>query len=122
MNTCIFLTRVAHTSLLQVLLLSHNSLADVPAEIFRFNTNLRFLDMSHNRLRALPDNFLSHDSMERLDVSHNLLSRPPVTSLGPAAAATLCELDLSYNTIAALQNIDLFSRFKVCSCASYRPT
>ncbi|KAJ9598947.1 hypothetical protein L9F63_010541 [Diploptera punctata] len=101
-----------NTRNLQVLLLAHNWLSDIPAELFRFNTDLRFLDMSHNRLRALPDNFLSDDGMEHLDVSHNLLSRPPVTSLGPAAAATLCELDLSYNSIAALQSIDLLSRFK----------
>ncbi|XP_069668870.1 chaoptin isoform X2 [Periplaneta americana] len=96
----------------KVLLLSRNWLTDIPTELFRFTTGLRVVDLSHNRLRSLPDSLFSDENMERLDVSHNLLSRPPVSSLGPAAAATLCEFDLSWNSIAALSSPDAFSRFK----------
>jgi len=51
--------------------------------------------------------------MERLDVSHNQLTRVPVGVFSSASGRSLCELDLSGNLIAALQPIDVVHRFKV---------
>jgi len=98
---------------LQVLLLSHNLLTSIPAELFRSTSGLRVLDISHNRLPSLPDALFTDGGIERLSLSHNLLSHLPVSSLGTAAAATLCELDLSWNSITSLNSPDIFLQFKV---------
>jgi Leucine-rich repeat (LRR) protein len=96
-----------------VLILSHNQLTSIPAELFRPAAGLRVVDMSHNRLHSLPEALFNSGGMERLALAHNQLTDMPVPSLGPAAAASLCELDLSGNAIASLHSPDDFSRFKV---------
>ncbi|KAF7273812.1 hypothetical protein GWI33_013503 [Rhynchophorus ferrugineus] len=97
---------------LQVLDVSHNRIADIPNDIFRFLNNLRLVDLSNNRLRVLPDNLFREEGLERLDLSHNLLSKLPLTSFSAAPAHTLCELDLSWNFISSLSHGGLLERFK----------
>ncbi|KAJ8950482.1 hypothetical protein NQ314_007869 [Rhamnusium bicolor] len=101
-----------NTKKLQVLQASHNRIADVPNDLFRFLNDLRMVDFSHNRLRFLPDNLFREEGLERLDISHNLLSKLPLSSMSVAAAITLCELDLSWNSISSLSHGGLLSRFK----------
>jgi Leucine-rich repeat (LRR) protein len=98
---------------LQVLILSHNQLTSIPAELFRPTAGLRVVDVSDNRLHSLPEALFNSGGMERLALADNQLTDMPVPSLGPAAAASLCELDLSGNAIASLNSPDDFSRFKV---------
>ncbi|RZC35020.1 hypothetical protein BDFB_001665, partial [Asbolus verrucosus] len=71
------------------------------------------VDFSHNRLRSLPDNLFRETGLERLDLSHNLIGKLPLTSLSVASAATLCELDLSWNSISSLSHGGLLVRLKV---------
>lgn len=88
-------------------------MGDVPSDLFRNLQNLRTVDLSHNRLKLLPDSLIKEGGLESLDVSHNSLTRVPLTSVSVAAASTLCKLDLSWNGITAVTNGDLLSRFKV---------
>ncbi|XP_067012092.2 chaoptin [Anabrus simplex] len=104
-----------NTRRLQVLILSHNELSDVPNEVFRQLTQLREVQLSHNRLRGLPDALFTEDGLERLDLSHNQLSRMPAASLGVLAAASIVEMDLSWNFITSLHGQDVFARFKSLS-------
>ncbi|CAH1127122.1 unnamed protein product [Ceutorhynchus assimilis] len=101
-----------NTKKLQVLDVSYNRITDMPNDIFRFLSNLRMADLSHNRIRMLPDNLFREEGLERLDVSHNLLSKVPLSSLATPAAQTLCELDLSWNLISSLSHGGLLDRFK----------
>ncbi|CAH1974718.1 unnamed protein product [Acanthoscelides obtectus] len=101
-----------NTKRLQVLIASHNRIADIPNDLFRFLSYLRLVDFSHNRLRFLPDSLFREEGLERLDVSHNLLSKLPLNSMSVAAAMSLCELDLSWNSISSLAHGGLLSRFK----------
>lgn len=76
--------------------------------------NLRVVDMSHNKIRTLPDGLFFGEGLEILDLSDNDMNRMPLASMSFGSASTLCELDLSNNDIASIPNGDLFSRFKVC--------
>lgn len=71
------------------------------------------VDFSHNRLRFLPDNLFREDGLEHLDISHNMLSKLPLNSMSVATASTLCELDVSWNSISSLAHGGLLARFKV---------
>lgn len=97
----------------QLLDTSNNRISEIPNDLFRFLSNLRIVDFSHNRLRTLPDNLFRETGLERLDVSHNLLGKLPLTSLSIASAETLCELDLSWNSISSLAHGGQLARFKV---------
>lgn len=88
-------------------------MAEVPNDLFRFLHNLKIVDFSHNRLRSLPNNLFRETGLERLDVSHNLLGKLPLTALSVASAETLCELDLSWNAISSLSHGDQLKGFKV---------
>lgn len=96
-----------------MLVASHNRITDIPNDLFRFLNYLRIVDFSHNRLRFLPDNLFREEGLERLDISHNLLSKLPLSSMSVATATTLCELDLSWNIISSLAHGGLLGRFKV---------
>ncbi|XP_015839467.1 chaoptin isoform X1 [Tribolium castaneum] len=104
-----------NTKKLQWLDTSHNRISEIPNDLFRFLGNLRIVDFSHNRLRSLPDNLFRETGLERLDVSHNLLGKLPLTSLSLASAQTLSELDLSWNSISSLSHGGQLARFKCLS-------
>jgi hypothetical protein len=55
----------------------------------------------------------TESGLEGLTLSHNFLRHTPVSSLGTAAMATLCDLELSWNLISELNSPDVFSWFKV---------
>ncbi|XP_019875931.2 chaoptin isoform X2 [Aethina tumida] len=101
-----------NTKKLQVLLASNNRLADLPNDVFRFLNRLRIVDVSNNRLRSLPDNLFREEGLERFDISHNMLSKLPLTSFSMATAMSLCELDLSWNSISSLAHGGVLERFK----------
>lgn len=98
---------------IQVLKLSNNFIENLPYDIFRYLSNIRIVDISHNNLRSLPDNLFTGDDLEKLDVSHNQLTKIPVTSLANVAALSLCELGLSHNHIGAIHSNDLSNKFRV---------
>jgi len=98
---------------LQVLNLRQNDLTELSHDTFRTLGNLRIVDISYNLLRTLPDNLFTGDDLERLDVSHNQLTKIPVHSLNNVAAMTLSELDLSHNIIGAIHSNDLSNKFRV---------
>jgi Leucine-rich repeat (LRR) protein len=96
-----------------VLILSFNRLSSIPAGLFRPTSGLRVLDVSHNELRSLPNALFGDGGMERLALAHNRLTDLPLSSLGPAAAATLRELHVASNSILSLNSPDVLSQFKV---------
>lgn len=99
--------------LLQVLLAAHNELETFHAETFRVLGGLRVVDFSNNKIRMLPDGLFFGEGLEKLDLSHNDISRMPLSSLSYGSASTLCDFDLSHNVIAAIPNGEMFGRFKV---------
>lgn len=103
---------------LQVFIASHNRLMDLPSDLFKGFTELRSVDLSHNKLRVLPDKFFTEENlkMETLNMAHNELSRMPIQSIAPQSAGVLCDIDVSYNSITALPNFEMISRFKVRKC------
>ncbi|ETN67288.1 chaoptin [Anopheles darlingi] len=97
---------------LQVLRLSGNALTELPADLFRGVHGLRVLELAHNTLKYLPDGLVQSEGLERLDVSHNQLTKIPVTAISNLAAMALCELDLSHNHIGAIHSVDLNNKFR----------
>lgn len=77
--------------------------------------DLRIVDLSSNFLRNLPDGLFNGDDLQKLDLSHNQLTKIPVQSMTNMAALTLCELDLSHNHIGAIHSMDLSNKFRVSS-------
>lgn len=97
----------------QVLKLSNNDIEFLSNDVFRTLRELRIVELSRNSLRSLPDNLFSGDDLEKLDLSHNQLTKIPVTSIANVAALSLCELDLSNNHIGAIHSNDLSNKFRV---------
>lgn len=102
-----------NTRKLQVLKLKQNELTEIGYDTFRNLGDLRIVDLSFNFLRGIPDNLFVGDDLEKLDVSHNLLTKVIASSLTNVAALTLCELDLSHNNIGAIHSMDLSNKFRV---------
>lgn len=98
---------------IQVFRIKANGLMEIAPETFRNLGELRIVDLSYNLLRTLPDSIFVGDDLEMLDISHNQLTKIPVTSLTNVAAMTLCELDLSHNHIGAIHSMDLSNKFRV---------
>lgn len=92
---------------------SNNRIADVPNDLFRFLKDIRIVNLSRNRLRALPDNMFREDSIEHVDFSHNLIGKLPLNCFSVTAARNLYELDLSWNSISSLSHGGMLSRFLV---------
>lgn len=106
------ITTFKKTKKLQVLHLSNNKLTEIHSDLFRTLQNLRFVDISYNLLRSIPEVLFADEDMEHLDASHNQLSKVPVSSFTNLAALSLNILDLSHNNIGAIHSMD-FSKFRV---------
>ena len=106
---------------IQVLNLAHNDLTEISYDTFRNMGDLRIVDLSFNYLRSIPDNLFIGDDMEKIDMSHNQLTKIPVSSLTNVAALTLCELDLSHNNIGTIHSMDLSNKFRVSSFYEFSP-
>lgn len=108
-----------NTKNLQVLFLSSNEITDIPAEALRPLKKLRIVDLSHNRLRTLPDNVFTDSNMESLDLSHNQFTRLPMKSMSASSAMSLANLDMSWNILSGIHNIDTIFRLRVSSQSSH---
>lgn len=75
--------------------------------------DLRIVDISSNELKNLPDSLFVGDDLEKIDISHNFLTKIPVGSITNLAALTLCEIDLSHNHIGAIHSMDISNKFRV---------
>lgn len=65
------------------------------------SSTLRVINISHNRLRFLPDTLFKDTQLEILDVSHNQISKIPDGCLS-RIATTLRHLDASHNEITSI--------------------
>ncbi|EFN73031.1 Chaoptin [Camponotus floridanus] len=97
---------------LQVLLLSWNEIMDIPAEALRPLKKLRLVDLSHNKLRTLSDNMFIDSNIESLDLSHNQFTRLPIKSMSLTSAASLANLDMSWNILSGIHSTDTIFRLK----------
>lgn len=103
-----------NTKNLQVLFFSWNEIMDMSSEILRFLKKLRIVDFSHNKLRSLPDNMFN-SNIECLDLSHNQFTRLPIKSMSPTSAASLSNLDLSWNMLSGIHTTDAIYKLTVGS-------
>ncbi|XP_072751646.1 chaoptin isoform X2 [Anoplolepis gracilipes] len=101
-----------NTKNLQVLLLSWNEIMDIPAEALRPLKKLRIMDLSHNKLRTLPDDIFTDSNIESLDLSHNQFTRLPIKSMSLPSAASLVNLDMSWNVLSGIHNTDTIFKLK----------
>lgn len=90
-----------------------NDISEIPMESFRPLKKLRIVDLSHNKLRTLPDNLFTEGTLESLDLSHNQFMRLPMKTMTPSAAASLSNLDMSWNVLTGLHNTDAIYRLRV---------
>ncbi|XP_011151709.1 chaoptin isoform X2 [Harpegnathos saltator] len=101
-----------NTKNLQVLRLSWNEITDIPAEALKPLKKLRIVDLSHNKLRSLPDNMFTDSNIESLDLSHNQFTRIPIKSMSLNSAASLANLDMSWNILSGIHNTDTIFRLR----------
>ena len=83
-------TSYCRVCLIQVLDLSHNQLEFVPGPGLGRLTSLARLDVSGNRLQALPDTLAALERLQLLAASENRLRALPATPLPPS----VCSLEL----------------------------
>ncbi|CAL1533577.1 unnamed protein product [Lymnaea stagnalis] len=96
---------------LKTLNISHNSIGDLPANVFANIPALRELDISHNNLPALTVGFTSLRNLRVLNISANALTSfqgGAVSSLG-----NLQTLVLSYNSLNSSGSVQLSSLVKL---------
>jgi hypothetical protein len=60
--------------------MAHNAISDLPIGIMGALQHLNVLNLSHNQLRALPEDMMCLPSLKCLDVSHNRLVKLPATT------------------------------------------
>lgn len=101
-----------NTRNLQVLFFSWNEITDIPAEALRPLKKLRIVDLSHNKLRTLPDNMFVDCNIESLDLSHNQFTRLPIKTMSLISAASLTNLDMSWNVLSGIHSTDTIFRLK----------
>lgn len=91
---------------IQILLLSDNSIDQLPGGTFASLRKLRIVDLSANRLRTLPSDVFADTAVEALNLARNQLVSMPSGCLS-SISATLANLDLSYNEIEHLDAVVL---------------
>ena len=91
----------ANAKSLQVLLLDHNDISEIYQDMLSRSSTLRVINISHNRLRFLPDTLFKDTQLEILDVSHNQITKIPDGCLS-RIATTLRHLDASHNDITSV--------------------
>ena len=86
---------------LRTLNLSRNSLEDLrDPDLFKESDDLNTLDLSHNRLKVVPEGIIKAKSLLVLNLSHNNLESIPSSLL--MTCTDLLTLDASYNDLDAL--------------------
>jgi hypothetical protein len=91
---------------LKELYLQNNSINSIHRSFFEENHNLSILDLSHNNITHLRNNFNSNTQIKFLNLSANMLK---VESLSFLPITSLQSLDLSMNQIETL-NVEVFER------------
>jgi Leucine-rich repeat (LRR) protein len=99
---------------LEVLDLSYNKIAHIPAELARL-AHLRELNLSFNAIAKMER--IENSLLVKLNLSNNLLTDVPS---GVAELHELHHLDLSYNVIASLENFSGVSELEWLSFAGNR--
>mmetsp|Transcript_7096 Transcript_7096/g.15284 ORF Transcript_7096/g.15284 Transcript_7096/m.15284 type:complete len:987 (-) Transcript_7096:113-3073(-) len=84
---------------LTVLNLAHNELEFLPSDFLLGAEQLRYLDLSFNRLKALPDSVLSCKKLQLLHMQHNDLVKLPARM---ESLTELRKLFVSYNRLTQL--------------------
>ncbi|KAK7590207.1 hypothetical protein V9T40_001820 [Parthenolecanium corni] len=90
------------TDEIQILNLRSNNLYDLPPNLFHGMKNLRLIDLSDNKLNFLSEYSFREDSLEVVWLAQNRFVRIPFKSFSSMVAASLRELDLSFNSIDSL--------------------
>ncbi|XP_039308071.1 chaoptin isoform X2 [Solenopsis invicta] len=101
-----------NTKSLQVLLFSWNEIMDILAETLKPLKKLRIVDLSHNKLKVLPNNMFTDSSIESLDLSHNQFTRLPINSMSVTSTTRLTNLDMSWNALSGIHSTDTIFRLK----------
>lgn len=93
--------------------LSYNNIYDLPQNLFHGMKNLRIIDLSDNYIKFLPEFSFREDCLESILLARNQFGKIPFTIFTPEVAASLKELDLSFNRISTVHAPELISHFKV---------
>ncbi|KAK9496756.1 hypothetical protein O3M35_013038 [Rhynocoris fuscipes] len=96
---------------IQVVILSHNKLKDIPEGLFTSLDTIRQIDLSYNSIYTIMDAIISPPYLVNMDLSHNKLTRMPLSAFTPTTASNLLHLNLSSNKISGVPSADSFSRF-----------
>ncbi|KAM5241138.1 leucine-rich repeat-containing protein 27 isoform 2-T2 [Hipposideros larvatus] len=98
---------------LKQLHLQRNALCSIPEDFFHWLPNLRWLDLRHNRIRALPSGIGCHRYLKTLLLERNPIKKLPV-ELGVPLSSGLCVRSLSCSHLRArLAAFDHFQDFSV---------
>ncbi|XP_045456023.1 protein toll-like [Melitaea cinxia] len=88
------------------LLLVNSFIENIPAELFRNNTNLKILSLQENNIKYIPNNIFKGLKLTDLDLSHNKISY--LNSDVFSEQTSMTKLKLSYNELKSLPG-ELFS-------------
>ncbi|XP_076309663.1 uncharacterized protein LOC143224978 [Tachypleus tridentatus] len=87
---------------LQILTLSYNNISIISSEAFTALREIRIVDLSYNRIQTLPESAFVGTKLERINLSHNVIVRPPLRSFSPVRYS-LRFIDVSANYISVIQ-------------------
>ncbi|XP_022246102.1 chaoptin-like [Limulus polyphemus] len=93
-------------SRVQIITLGYNNISTISSEAFTGLQELRIVDLSYNRIATLPESAFMGTKLERINLSHNIIVRPPLRSFFPARY-TLRIIDLSANHISVIQSDEI---------------
>ncbi|XP_076365993.1 uncharacterized protein LOC143254955 [Tachypleus tridentatus] len=99
-------TDFRQNSPLQILTLSNNNISKISSEAFSGLQELRIVDLSYNRIATLSESTFVGTKLERINLSHNVIVRPPLRSFFPARY-TLRTIDFSVNHISLIKSEEI---------------